>query len=66
MKKFIFLLFLCGCASNSKYSATTEAKTSYYPYAQQNIEKIDFSVQLKKEWQIYASFTYYIGPIKRK
>lgn len=50
MKKFIFVLFLCGCASNPKYCVTTEARTCYYPFAQQSIEKVDLSVQFKKEW----------------
>ena len=51
MKKIIFLIccMVLGCES-TRNSVTTEAKTSYYPYAQNNIEKIDFSVQLKKEW----------------
>jgi len=50
MKKLIFLLFLCGCANNPKYTFTTEARTCYFPYAQQNIEKVDLSVQFRKEW----------------
>ena len=52
MKKFIILLCLCGCASNPRYSMTTEARTSYYPYAvnQHNIDKVDLSLQLRKEW----------------
>lgn len=51
MKNIIVLIcfVIIGC-ENTKNSISTEAKTSYYPYAQNNIEKIDFSVQLKKEW----------------
>jgi hypothetical protein len=51
MKKIMFILFFaCGCANNPRYAVTTEARTTYFPYAQQNIEKVDLSVQFKKEW----------------
>lgn len=50
MKKIIILICLISGCENTRNSITTEARTSYYPYAQQNIEKVDFSVQLKKEW----------------
>lgn len=45
-----YLLGLLGCASEPRYCVTTEAKTYYLPYAAQNIERIDISLQLKKEW----------------
>jgi hypothetical protein len=50
---FVFLILCCltGCyCSNPKYCVTTETRTSYFPYAQQTIERVDFSVQFKKEW----------------
>lgn len=50
MKKLVLLcVFISGCAG-VKNSVNTEAKTSYYPNNTQSIERIDLSVQLKKEW----------------
>jgi uncharacterized protein YcfL len=53
MKKILIICLLCllccGC-SQSKYTLTTETKTSFFPYAQENIERVDFSVQFRKEW----------------
>jgi PBP1b-binding outer membrane lipoprotein LpoB len=50
MKKLVLLcVFISGCAG-VKNSVNTEAKTSYYPNNAQSIERIDFSIQMKKEW----------------
>jgi hypothetical protein len=47
----LFSLLTIGCrCSESKRTMITETKTSYYPYSSQNIEKIDVSIQFKKEW----------------
>ena len=54
MKNFLiicFSFFTIGCrCSEPRYTMVTETRTSYYPFASQNIEKIDVSVQFKKEW----------------
>lgn len=50
MKKLVLLcVFISGCAG-VKNSVNTEAKTSYYPNNVQSIERIDLSIQMKKEW----------------
>jgi len=51
MLRFIFVLFACGCASNPKYTLSTEAKTSVSPYAIEHyVDKIDLNIQFRKEW----------------
>ena len=47
---FVLTISICGCCSEPRYTITSETRTSYYPYASQKIEKVDFSMQFKKEW----------------